>query len=353
MNRYSLIWMVSFLSIVGVLGCEQASGDAVVADVVNDITSEVGAAEDVADGVPTTDGVAVGDTHQVDDVKCGSGNKTFPEYAAQCIGVVGCQYLGGKMCACVCSQCNGPVCVEVLCGDGPSCWGSDVTQDQTDTADTADTADTEDTVDTLDPPNPYACIQKDDCVAVETQCCDHCNGGEAVAVNAKHAEAYEKPDPACSGVACTEMACAQVQVDCVAGACAIVPTAPACAATPVGQFCVRGTPGTDGEVLAVGAPIQVTVRPKGCFSSSCTEPIVATCQVTPSSTGAAVTAEFCLKDTSNGNGCTADCGGGGFASCTSGAWTAGTHPIVLGALQVDVTVPSTLPFGGACVGGQF
>ncbi|MFZ4579779.1 MAG: hypothetical protein ACOYOB_15420 [Myxococcota bacterium] len=345
MTRNSLIWIAIPLAL-GAAGCEGSTGTAVNADVANDVAADLGDPLDVPDSVEpdttvdvVTDVPSGTDTTSVGDVKCGSGNKTYPQYAAQCVGIVGCQKMTPEMCACSCSLCNGPVCVEVLCGDGPECWGPDVTQDQTDTPDAT---------------SHRACAQNSDCVAVETQCCDHCNGGEAIAMNAKYADLYKKPPSECNQVACTEMACSPVAVDCVDDQCEIAAPSPACAPALPGKLCVRGTVIESGEELKVGDPVQATVYPKGCFSSSCTQAVTAACGITMTAGSLQVSAEFCLKDTSvPGGGCTADCSGGSFATCNAGVWTAGTHVVSMGDQQVSVTVPSTLPFGGTCAGSQF
>lgn len=72
---------------------------------------------------------------------------------------------------------------------------------------------------------PYACTADEDCVAVELQCCDACNGGEAVGVHRDQADVVLARSPvgqgACTDVACTEMACPPWIATCEAGKCAI------------------------------------------------------------------------------------------------------------------------------------
>jgi hypothetical protein len=53
-----------------------------------------------------------------------------------------------------------------------------------------------------------ACSDSAECTLVETACCDHCNGGTAVAVNASHAADIRAqfPRDKCSG-SCTERGC--------------------------------------------------------------------------------------------------------------------------------------------------
>ncbi len=69
-----------------------------------------------------------------------------------------------------------------------------------------------------------SCVADADCVPVETECCDHCNGGGLVAVNRDHQDEADAALPAdeCLAVACTEMGCAPGEAECRDGACAIV-----------------------------------------------------------------------------------------------------------------------------------
>jgi hypothetical protein len=57
-----------------------------------------------------------------------------------------------------------------------------------------------------------ACTVDADCVPVEVECCDHCNGGTVVGVHRDHADevrtAYQNP-ARCTDIACTEMACVE------------------------------------------------------------------------------------------------------------------------------------------------
>lgn len=64
-----------------------------------------------------------------------------------------------------------------------------------------------------------SCTADADCVAVETQCCDHCNGGKVLAFNSMSA-ATHKPT-GCEQTACTELACGQAVPKCEAGNCTI------------------------------------------------------------------------------------------------------------------------------------
>lgn len=69
------------------------------------------------------------------------------------------------------------------------------------------------------PPHPGAgfderqeCVADADCVAVEIECCDHCNGGTVVGVHRDSADEIKQqyaPAATCQNTACTEMACAQ------------------------------------------------------------------------------------------------------------------------------------------------
>lgn len=54
-----------------------------------------------------------------------------------------------------------------------------------------------------------SCSAASDCKLVVTTCCDHCNGGKAVAVNTAHVKDVEAKYPkSCNNVACTERGCA-------------------------------------------------------------------------------------------------------------------------------------------------
>jgi hypothetical protein len=96
------------------------------------------------------------------------------------------------------------------------------------------------------------------------------------------------------------------------------------------------------------------VEPRGCFSSSCTEVRTASCSVS-GTTALTVDAHFCIASSAApGVGCTADCGGAGYASCApAGALTAGQHTVKLGAFSVTFSVPGALPVGGECIGSPF
>jgi hypothetical protein len=53
-----------------------------------------------------------------------------------------------------------------------------------------------------------ACSADSDCVAVEVECCDQCNGGHAVGVHKDYLAEIRATYPGeCTDVACTEMAC--------------------------------------------------------------------------------------------------------------------------------------------------
>lgn len=212
-----------------------------------------------------------------------------------------------------------------------------------------------DAADTADTAKWYACTADADCAAVEVMCCDHCNGGKAVAANkAFSAEVKAALGPkSCDAVACTEKGCAPVQTDCYLGKCIVAGSQCAGQTAEPAKVCVRGKPLGGKEQLAVGDEIEVVVYPKGCFSSSCTKAAESSCSLSTTGGDVSVTATFCLLDTSNGGGCTADCGGGGFAGCKNGTWTAGSHAVSLGGLSVTVTVPGDVPAGGACVGSPF
>jgi hypothetical protein len=126
-----------------------------------------------------------------------------------------------------------------------------------------------------------------------------------------------------------------------------------CASAEAGRLCVRGVPDPEigREVLSADGPVTFQVFPKGCYSSSCTIVREASCEASPATGGAfELTAAFCLESTEGPQGCTADCNGGGVASCERAPAAAGQYRAKLGALEVTFDVPSALPVGGACDG---
>lgn len=128
---------------------------------------------------------------------------------------------------------------------------------------------------------------------------------------------------------------------------------PTCDKQEGGRLCVRGTPTADGEVLAVGDVLSVTVQSKGCFSSSCSKVVTAECAIAAND-GFDVSASFCVANTAKPNqGCTADCGNV-HADCSFGqGLEAGEHEVRLGSLVVGFQVPTKLPLGGLCAGSPY
>lgn len=55
-----------------------------------------------------------------------------------------------------------------------------------------------------------ACGADEDCAVVETECCDHCNGGAIAAVHQDAAaEVRAQIEAACGPTTCTELACVE------------------------------------------------------------------------------------------------------------------------------------------------
>jgi hypothetical protein len=148
--------------------------------------------------------------------------------------------------------------------------------------------------------------------------------------------------PNANGFACIDSVCGWNYVK--------VEPDPVCANVEAKELCVRGTMTTDGELLEAGYPLHVSVRSGGCFSSSCSKVVEASCAIA-SSGDFDVTANFCVADTSKqGQSCTADCGTA-HADCSFGqALTAGEHQVKLGSITVGFQVPSKVPLGGLCAG---
>jgi len=123
---------------------------------------------------------------------------------------------------------------------------------------------------------------------------------------------------------------------------------PACQPYDAAELCVRGTKTPDGELIAAGDPLQITVRSSGCLSSSCSKVVEASCTI-GSNSSFDVTANFCVSNSAKpGQACTADCGTA-HADCSFGQpLTAGEHQVKLGSIAVGFQVPSKLPLGGLC-----
>ena len=146
---------------------------------------------------------------------------------------------------------------------------------------------------------------------------------------------------------------------CAKGRCAwnYVPDEPPPPCTPVsmGTLCIVGNPIDSGDVLTAGAPLVLTLRPDGCFSSSCTKVITSSCNVKPDGNDFYVAADLCLAQNTDPNvGCTDDCGGGGQLMCKSDyVLTEGTHTVhyVGGNVALDLTfaVPSIVIGDTQCV----
>jgi hypothetical protein len=64
------------------------------------------------------------------------------------------------------------------------------------------------------------CKADAECALVETACCDHCNGGKAVAVNKAHVPDAAKLRPSCGATACTRRGC-MTRAACDKGACVL------------------------------------------------------------------------------------------------------------------------------------
>ncbi|HEY9421988.1 MAG TPA: hypothetical protein VIW92_11285 [Thermoanaerobaculia bacterium] len=103
-------------------------------------------------------------------------------------------------------------------------------------------------------------------------------------------------------------------------------------AADIGQLCVLGP-------LQPGGAARFQVRPKGCFSSSCTEVFHTGCAVQRTGNLFTLDALFCLTEANQGT-CTPACSGGGWADCTGGSLAAGSYTARLGTLQLQFSVPS-------------
>jgi hypothetical protein len=109
--------------------------------------------------------------------------------------------------------------------------------------------------------------------------------------------------------------------------------------------CSKGNVTNVGELCALGpfqpgSAVRFRVRPKGCFSTACTQVFHAGCAVQRTGSQFTLDALFCLAEAENQPTCTPDCNGGGLGECSSGTLAAGSYAAQLGNLQVQFTVPS-------------
>lgn len=104
--------------------------------------------------------------------------------------------------------------------------------------------------------------------------------------------------------------------------------------TEIGEICALGP-------FQVGGTARFRVRPKGCFSSSCTQIVHTGCVVQQAGNQFTLDSLFCLDAPEDQPLCTPDCSGGGFAQCSGGgALAPGAYVARTGGLQVNFTVPS-------------
>jgi hypothetical protein len=121
-----------------------------------------------------------------------------------------------------------------------------------------------------------------------------------------------------------------------------------------GDVCVRASnslpPQTErgsktGDDLVAGAEVTIQVRPRGCISSSSKE-IYARCSLSRQGNAFVASASFCIEPPTGVS--LPDCGGGGYAVCTTEPLQAGTYTVEAEGTKVTFTVPSTIPAGGQC-----
>ena len=99
------------------------------------------------------------------------------------------------------------------------------------------------------------------------------------------------------------------------------------AAADLSKFCVRLASG--GTNLEPGMAMEIVVYPKGCMSSSCTKVHHSSCDVTVAAANVSVTGLICVEGIGGGGSCTADCNGGGFATCKLSSLAAGDYVVSL------------------------
>lgn len=122
---------------------------------------------------------------------------------------------------------------------------------------------------------------------------------------------------------------------------------PMCTSEPIGSLCVEGFPIGSGDQFNDGIPLMVRLRPMGCFSSSCTKTVSASCAIEADGDDYLVKGDICLaRETDPTVACTDDCGGGGDAYCEADhRLSEGTKTIRYDgefSLSVTITVPSVV-----------
>ncbi|MFT6231960.1 MAG: hypothetical protein ACJAZO_002473 [Myxococcota bacterium] len=82
----------------------------------------------------------------------------------------------------------------------------------------------EDRTPTPIPATFMTCDTAEECSVLELGCCDHCNGGRAVAVSERRSADVQATyvESCTSGQACTEMGCAPLEATCDQGRCVTV-----------------------------------------------------------------------------------------------------------------------------------
>ncbi|MCB1037749.1 MAG: hypothetical protein KDD47_28205, partial [Acidobacteria bacterium] len=128
----------------------------------------------------------------------------------------------------------------------------------------------------------------------------------------------------------------------------------------VGELCVLGRdfPGVPTGVFQIlpGEAIELRLRPRGCFSSTCTQIFRLECDVLPpAGNQLEIRPWLCLAtNRQEGATCTPDCAPDLRASCyTPSALSEGTYTARAGDLELTFEVPSTVPADGLCVGEPF
>jgi len=118
-----------------------------------------------------------------------------------------------------------------------------------------------------------------------------------------------------------------------------------------GQLCVVAADG--GEDLVVGAPLMLTQRVSGCYSSSCTKLVSSGCSAIGMDGKYAVSNLTCLSTEDDGGGCTADCGGAPTVPCDLGmTLTEGDYALSMAPYpkpDIRFHVPGHLPGGSLCI----
>lgn len=129
------------------------------------------------------------------------------------------------------------------------------------------------------------------------------------------------------------------------------PGCPAGGAAPPTRLCVSGTALHD-RTLDPGDPVLVRAIAGGCYSASCVGGGAAECAVRAAGDGGALELAALICLVPHSEACLPVCDLEPSVGCDSPPLAAGDYTLRHGGLELSFTVPSTVPAGGLCTGGE-